>query len=232
MPVRLHWTLPVGMFLFGGMAVVPVFWSAFFVILLVHELGHAIVARRYGHRVTAIEVTGFGGVCRWEGNASDDEIGAIAWGGVAAQSILAAATYLVLTWTGKPEVSWGIQLVRALIYVNIALIVINLIPLRPLDGADAWPWVGRIIQRWRGQAAIRNHVDVDAMLCVVEAPPIEPPRPPSSSRPRIPNVPLTAATAREPRQARCSSDEELAELLKAIADEAAEEHRRNTRRSA
>jgi hypothetical protein len=222
--VRLHWTLPVGLVALGGFAFVPVFWVALVGLLMVHELGHAVIALRYGHRVTAIEVTGFGGVCRWEGDTTEDERGAIAWGGVTAQALVAASTELIITWTGEPESSVGLQLLRALIHVNLLLIAVNLLPIGSLDGKEAWSWVVRLIRRRRSQSAVRNHVDVDAMLEVIDAPEIEPPRPPASSKPRIRGT-FEPMPAPRPRAELCSSDEELARLLKAIADEAAEKHR-------
>jgi hypothetical protein len=222
MPVRLHWTMPIGMFLFGGLGFVPAFWIAFFVLLLVHELGHAVVAIRYGHRVTGIEVTGFGGVCRWSGDASDDERGAIAWGGVVAQAVLAATAHFIITMTGPAETTIGLQLVRAFVTVNIALIAVNLIPLAPLDGAEAWAWIARILRRRRARTDA-GRVDVDALLEAIDAPAIEPARP----TPRPEPVPIARRRRKKPelRAPLVSTNEELAQLLKSIADEAVEYHK-------
>src|SRR5688572_21328022 len=87
-PVRMHWTAPVGAFVFGGLQFAPAVWFAFLALVLVHELGHAYLVRRYGHHVMAIDVTGFGGLCRWFGSATTHERAAIAWGGVGAQALL------------------------------------------------------------------------------------------------------------------------------------------------
>ena len=94
-PVRLHWTIPLGALLFGGGRFVPAFWFAFFLIVLVHEFGHALVVQYYRHRVVSIDVTGFGGLCHWSGSPTRFERAAIAWGGVLAQAVLLAAALLL-----------------------------------------------------------------------------------------------------------------------------------------
>src|SRR4051794_24202477 len=83
-PVRVHWTLPIGALLFPGVAFEPFAWVAFFALILIHELGHTVLARRYGHEVVGVDITGFGGVCKWGGDATDYERAAVAWGGVLA----------------------------------------------------------------------------------------------------------------------------------------------------
>ncbi len=143
-PVRFHWTVPVGAFLFGRFEFVPAFWLAFILIVLVHELGHAAMVWRYRHRVMSIDVTGFGGLCRWSGQPSRFERAAIAWGGVLAQALLlVVALILLLTgvWTVVPG---GGQLAGALIHTNLMIMVLNLVPLPPLDGAEAWRILGMV----------------------------------------------------------------------------------------
>ena len=61
---RLHWTLPLGALFFSGFRFAPVFWLAFFGLVFVHELGHASLVKIFGHRVVAVDITGFGGLCR------------------------------------------------------------------------------------------------------------------------------------------------------------------------
>lgn len=141
-PLRVHWTLPVGLLLLGGLS--PVSWVAFVAIVLLHEAGHAFVVRRYGFEVLAIDVTGFGGLCRWAGFASDHQRSVIAWGGVVAQAVLLVATLLFVLVAGWPT-SWvGRSLAGAFIETNALLIGLNLLPFGPFDGAEAW----RLPRRW------------------------------------------------------------------------------------
>lgn len=137
-PVRIHWTTPIGALVFGGLSLAPAFWGAFLVLVLLHELGHAFFVRRLGHHVVAIEVTGFGGRCRWTGHASPRHRGIIAWGGVVAQAALLAATAAVVLFTGYPDSVFGQQIASAFLYTNAILLAVNLLPVEPLDGAQAW----------------------------------------------------------------------------------------------
>lgn len=137
-PVRLHWTIPVGAMLFGGRAFAPAFWIGFVVLVLGHELGHATVVRYFRHRNVSVDVTGFGGMCRWSGNATPFERAVIAWGGVAVQAIMAlvaAAVFVVVGWPSNPHIA---QLFDLFLRANLMLIALNLLPFAPLDGAVAW----------------------------------------------------------------------------------------------
>jgi stage IV sporulation protein FB len=145
-PVRVHWTTPVGALVFGGLTFSPAFWAAFFILVLVHELGHAWLVRRLSHRVLAIEVTGFGGRCRWSGAASERDRGVIAWGGVVAQGLLLVATLLFVVFFGFPDSTVGRQIASAFLFTNGLLMAVNLLPVEPLDGAEAWRFVR---QEWR-----------------------------------------------------------------------------------
>lgn len=147
-PVRLHWTAPLGALIFGGLRVAPAVWFAFFALVVIHELGHAWLVRRYGHHVMAIDVTGFGGLCRWVGSATTYERAAIAWGGVAAQAVLLVAASAIYELLGPPRTVIGSQLVSGFIFANFWLIALNLLPFPPFDGAEAWPlarmWISRL----------------------------------------------------------------------------------------
>jgi hypothetical protein len=137
-PLRVHWTMPVGALLFGGFSFVPAFWLAFFVLVLLHELGHAFVVQRFGHLATSVEVTGFGGLCRWTGHSTAFERAAIAWGGVLAQTALLILTWTLLWLVGTPSNPHLAEIAYAFTHTNLLLIGLNLLPFRPLDGAEAW----------------------------------------------------------------------------------------------
>ncbi len=144
--LRLHWSLPLGMLVFGGLRVAPAFWFGFFLLVLIHELGHAFIVKAYGHRVLSVDVTGFGGLCRWSGSASVMERGLIAWGGVLAQAVLLAITFGVLLVVGAPKALWARELVSVFTYTNLWIIGLNLLPIPPLDGAEAWGFLRNLIK--------------------------------------------------------------------------------------
>lgn len=137
--------MALGAFFFGGYRFAPAFWAAFVLLVLVHELGHAFMARRLGHEPLGVEVTGFGGLCRWDGRrASDFHRSLVAWGGVLAQAVLLLFTYAYSLWSGPPTSMAEYQIVSAFTRTNIYLILLNLLPIPPLDGAQAWQILGQL----------------------------------------------------------------------------------------
>ncbi len=163
-PVRLHWTLPLGALVLGHGRFAPGYWLGFVLIVLIHEMGHALVVRRSGHRVVSIDVHALGGVCRWAGDATPIESARVAWGGVQAQMValvIAAGATRVL---GPPPTAFTADLAGAFIYTNLWLIAINLIPVPPLDGAEAWKLPGLLRARRRAQ---RVRVKKDASQAAV-----------------------------------------------------------------
>jgi Zn-dependent protease len=99
--------------------------------LLLHEFGHALVARRLGLHVVDVTIWPLVGMARIEGLAARPALEApVAAAGPAVNLLLAGA--LALTpWT------WS----RAGIGLNLVFGIGNLLPLYPLDG-------GRIVRAW------------------------------------------------------------------------------------
>lgn len=108
--------------------------------ILLHELGHAVVARRHGVEVERISLWAFGGVAQLEGEAETPRGEAeIAGVGPGLSLLLGAGLFGISTvMTGLPAavVGWAGL-------INIVLAVFNLIPGAPLDGGrllHAWLW--------------------------------------------------------------------------------------------
>lgn len=137
-PLRVHWTTPIGLFILTHFSFNPLVWAALLLVIVVHELGHAFLARRYGLRLVSIDITAVGGVCRLEGNPSRREASIVAWGGVLAQAALLVAALLVRGVISV--VTFGLLdcVFDTLITTNLIVMALNLLPVRPLDGADAW----------------------------------------------------------------------------------------------
>ena len=150
-PIRLHWTIPVGAFVFGRFQFVPGFWLGFFLLVLIHELGHAFLVRQRGLHNHEIRVHGLGGVSIHErGSAYDRAI--IAWGGVLAQLVvLYVPTRIVVELVPLPSSLFLLQLLSAFLYTNLMLAAFNLIPIPPLDGAEAWKLPGLWRARRKGR---------------------------------------------------------------------------------
>jgi stage IV sporulation protein FB len=150
-PVRLHWTLPIGALLFGQGRFVPGFWLGFFLLVFVHELGHAVLVRRCGHGVASIEIHALGGMCRWSGEPTAIDRARIAWGGVLAQALAFAVATAAVALAGPPEGAFVRQLAAAFTVTNVWLMAINLLPVPPLDGAEAWKLPGLLLRRRRAR---------------------------------------------------------------------------------
>lgn len=145
MPLRVHWTTPLGVFLLSGFSFNPFVWLSILALMIAHEMGHAILARRYRLRVVSIDVTPIGGACQLEGDPTLHEAAVVAWGGVLAQAVL-----LVVALLARPlfhVVTFGVldDVFDILIRSNLILMALNLLPIEPLDGATAW----RVFRRFR-----------------------------------------------------------------------------------
>lgn len=214
-PIRLHWTVPIGALVFSGFRFAPGFWTGFFLLVLIHELGHAALVRAFRLRVEGIDITGFGGLCHWSGRATAAERGFIAWGGVLAQAILLAGTFAALALLGKPRQPFVAELVSVFTYTNLWLIALNLLPVPPLDGYEAWKLVGTLARGgWRRRRAASGE-RVDAVAW--RPPPNwsgwraagkKPPSAPPPARPAQPGKPSPEAMA------------ELARMLEKVGEEA------------
>jgi len=104
-----------------------------FVSVLLHELGHSVVALRYGIPVRSITLFVFGGVAQI-GAEPPSAIAEflIAVAGPLVSLFLAVVFYLVQPHVAGVEPLLG--LAKYLAYINMALVLFNLIPGYPLDG--------------------------------------------------------------------------------------------------
>jgi stage IV sporulation protein FB len=154
-PVRLHWTLPIGMLLLSGLRFAPGAWIGVALLIAIHEAGHAILVHRMGLSNLGIDLTGFGGRCRYAGDPTPLQRSVIAWGGVIAQLALLLVTYGLIAVFGVPSIPFADDLADIFTRANLILIAINLLPIPPLDGAEAWPLLAyfRRKRRWKQKFA-------------------------------------------------------------------------------
>lgn len=136
-PVRVHWSVLIGLVLFGGFR--PGAWIGFLVVILAHELGHAVLVRRSGLRVVAVSLHAIGGECQWLGEPTSRSRMLIAWGGVAGQFVLFGFAHALMRLIpGIFSGSFGDPLGRVVFQSNVVMAAFNLLPVAPLDGAEAW----------------------------------------------------------------------------------------------
>jgi Zn-dependent protease/predicted transcriptional regulator len=129
----------------------------FFASLLLHELGHARQARREGIEIEGITLWLFGGVARFKG--SFPSAGAefrVAIAGPLVSLGLGIVFVLVAVFAELPSAVDGV--VAWLGYINLTLLVFNLLPALPLDG-------GRVLRSalwyFRGDLGWATHVAAD-----------------------------------------------------------------------
>ena len=130
------------------MAVVAAF--LFFGSLLLHELGHAIQARREGMVIDGITLWLFGGVASFRSmfKSAGSEF-RIAIAGPAVSLVLGL---LFIGFAAATDVSGEVDGVAAWLgYINLTLLVFNLLPALPLDGGRVLRsalWAARKDFRW------------------------------------------------------------------------------------
>lgn len=137
-PIRVHWSAAIGAIVFTH-SLSPGAWLGFFLIILLHECGHAWVVNHYGLQVVGIDVNACGGQCAWAGNPTAIERATVAWGGVVAQFIVFIVASILALIVNAPGGSFYYELFSELTATNLVIAALNLIPIPPLDGAEAWP---------------------------------------------------------------------------------------------
>jgi Zn-dependent protease/predicted transcriptional regulator len=164
--VLISWTLSTAVFPSYYPDLTPAtYWSmgviaalGLFGSILLHELGHAAVARRYGLPIRRITLFIFGGVAEME--AEPERPAAEFWVAVAGPIVsflVGLVCWLLLQ--AAVGAGAGVPVVGVLAYlatINIILAVFNLVPAFPLDGgrilrAILWYWKGSL--RWATRVA-------------------------------------------------------------------------------
>lgn len=173
-PVRFHFT-----FLFliaflvaagigsgeAGMAGDALFVIALFLCVLLHELGHALTAKRYGIRTLEIVMYPIGGVARLEKQAEPRPELIIAIAGPLVNFVIAGLLIGLMSAVKIDKVVEDV--VRRIAVANIYLAVFNLLPAFPMDG-------GRILRaavamRRGEQVATRIAAQIGRGLAVLMA---------------------------------------------------------------
>jgi len=146
-----HWTFLVmlagifGFYVYQGLTVLVALMGvglilAVFGCVVLHELGHAFMARHYGIPTLDITMYPIGGVARLQRMPREPKQEfMIAIAGPAVNLGIAGVLYLVTTVMGSPTsmieaMTPQGNVLTMLMWVNLALVVFNLLPAFPMDG--------------------------------------------------------------------------------------------------
>jgi Zn-dependent protease len=152
-----------------------------YVAVLVHELAHAVAARRYGHRVDSITLSIVGGRTVVEGEAATarEELVTAAAGPVASLLVGALALgALGLTGDGLAAV-----VLEVVVLANLVLGLLDLVPAPPMDGgrlvkAAGWRLTGSARQGSVAAAHSGRVVAVGVLVATLVVLPLLTDRPP------------------------------------------------------
>jgi Zn-dependent protease/predicted transcriptional regulator len=147
-PIRIHFTFLLLLIWFGVTATTrgeSPFRAVLFLVLLfacvvLHELGHAAMALRFGVRTREIVLYPIGGIARLENIPGGKAELLIALAGPAVNLVLAATLLVAIGVFGLPllpepsQVLSAGSLVHQLLVANLVLFGFNLIPAFPMDG--------------------------------------------------------------------------------------------------
>lgn len=157
-----HWTVfLVAAIILAGVLRQPVFslvgLAAYWGVLLLHETGHLIAAQRFGCPVFSIEIYPVFGITHFGTPWSRLDHCVIAWGGVAAQAVIAIPVILWIMLFGYSRFEVVNMLLVILGFFSVGVAVLNLFPIPPLDGATAWGVFPALLARRRGRINQRHY---------------------------------------------------------------------------
>jgi Zn-dependent protease/CBS domain-containing protein len=144
-PIRLHFTFLLILIWFAiwglrmGSAGIVISVVGLFLCVALHELGHSLVAQRFGYKVRDITLYPIGGVASIEGTPRPRHELFIALAGPAVNIVIAAVLYGILALMGTLQglfvPSHLLENPLFFLYAaNLMLVAFNMIPAFPMDG--------------------------------------------------------------------------------------------------
>ena len=144
--VFVHWNvLLYGLIGLSGWATGPIQAATCILLLLLlillHEAGHAAVAKKLGYQPINISLKDIHGYCVYEyilNSEFEKDEAKIAWGGVLAQLTVAVPLIIMANTTSIFKDKFMSPVVGVLGYYSVLMVIFNLLPIKSLDGNKAW----------------------------------------------------------------------------------------------
>jgi len=118
----------------------PIFFvillAVFLITILIHEMGHALVATARGMDGVSITLTGLGGFCTYRGNPDPARKLMISIAGPLVNFLAAAIAWTIIQYVpiANPLLKYAVE---AFFFLNLVLGILNSLPIYPLDGGQA-----------------------------------------------------------------------------------------------
>src|SRR5580692_10767380 len=141
--VYVHWSIfAIGILILAGAIQKPAStllgMAAYLGLLILHESGHLMMARRRGYQAFSMAIYPIFGLASFEAPSSRIDRALIAWGGVLAQFVVAIPLTLYIVLIGYTSFESLNAVLAILGGYSMIVAAFNLLPIRPLDGSRAW----------------------------------------------------------------------------------------------
>jgi Zn-dependent protease len=156
--VYVHWSIfAIGILILAGLTrktgSTLLGMAAYLGLLIIHESGHLMMARRRGYQTFSMALYPIFGLASFEAPASRIDRALIAWGGVLAQFVVAVPLTMYIVLLGYTPFEPLNAVLAILGGYSLIVAAFNLLPIRPLDGSKAWD----LIPAWFEQRRMRRN---------------------------------------------------------------------------
>jgi Zn-dependent protease len=160
-PLYVHWSVFAVVLLLALVSLRSPIYAAisiasYLAVIVIHETGHAWVARRLGYHVGAIRIGFVHGECEIDAPQSEFDHVLFAWGGVLAQLAVAVPILIAARLSGEPDFGYAGPVVAFLGPINLMIALVNLAPAPGLDGHIAWRAVPLLWQWQRARTTTKR----------------------------------------------------------------------------
>ena len=161
-PIRIHYTffILLGWLLLDPKAKAPVSEAIFVILIftcvLLHELGHALMAHRFSIKTRDITLYPFGGIASISTQPEPRAELFIALAGPMVNVVIAGLIYLIMEPIDLSQLE-NVSMIHRLFATNVALVAFNLLPALPMDG-------GRVLRSVLALLSVKNATKISARI--------------------------------------------------------------------